>query len=193
MSMPAGLGMTFTYTEARRAGVSDRRLYAWRDAGVIEAVGRGLYRRSDAGEPVDLDLVEIAHRAPEATLCLGTALARHGLSDLISPVIDVAVPRGRRRPVVAAPVAWHRFDADTFEVGREQLRLDGETVIGLYDVSRTVIDVFRLRHREGPEVAYEALRRWVSRRDAQPSVLLAMAARFPQAEPALRQALEVLL
>jgi hypothetical protein len=42
-------------------------------------------------------------------------------------------------------------------------------------------------------VAYEALRRWLSRRDGQPSVLLAMAARFPQAQPALRQALEVLL
>ncbi|MGH3449069.1 MAG: type IV toxin-antitoxin system AbiEi family antitoxin domain-containing protein [Nocardioidaceae bacterium] len=183
----------FTYAQARALGVSDRRLYGWRDAGVVEQVGRGLYRRVDVNEVGDPDLVEVAHRVPEATLCLGSALARHGLTDLIPPVIDVAVPRTRRRPRVQAPVAWHRFASETFGVGRDELRVDAETVIGLYSPVRTVIDVFRLRHREGPDVAYEGLRRWLARREAQPSVLLAMARQFPQAEPALRQALEVLL
>lgn len=96
-----GLLGVFTYTDARRLGVTDRRLYAARDSGELELLGRGLYRRS--GLTADHDLLEIAARAPEGTLCLGTALARHDLTDEIPPLIDVALPRARRHPVVNAP------------------------------------------------------------------------------------------
>ena len=81
----AGLPATFSYTAARAAGLSDRRLYSLRDAGLIEPLGRGLFERADAVGNADSDLLEIAHRAPQATLCLTTALARHGLSDAIKP------------------------------------------------------------------------------------------------------------
>ncbi|MQA83913.1 MAG: hypothetical protein GEV03_04580 [Streptosporangiales bacterium] len=173
--------------------MSDRALYALRDDGAIEPIGRGLYRRRDIAEPADVDLLEIAHRAPEATLCLASALARHDLTDLIPATIDVAIPRGRRRPRTRAPVTWHRFDPETFGVGRGEMRLDERTAIGLYSPERCIIDAFRLRHREGPELGRTALRRWLARRDVQPSALLAMARDFPHAERALRETLEVLL
>jgi len=60
----AALPATFTYSEARRQGVSDRLLYRLRDDGLIESFGRGLYRRVDADLSHDIDLVEIARRAP---------------------------------------------------------------------------------------------------------------------------------
>src|SRR5262245_19254255 len=91
----AKLPMTFTYTEARRHGISNSALYAMRDRGKIEPIGRGLYRRADDATEADVDLLEIAHKAPEATLCLATALARHDLTDLIPSSIDVALPRHR--------------------------------------------------------------------------------------------------
>jgi hypothetical protein len=147
------LPQTFTYTEARRQGLSDRALYALRDQGSIEPIGRGLYRRADSGEAADIDLLEIAYRAPEATICLTSALARHALTDQIPAVID----------------------------------------IGMYSPPRCIIDAFRLRHREGTELAQTALRRWLDRPGTQPSEVLAMARHFPQAEPALRTTLEILL
>ena len=186
------LPATFSYSEALRAGLSERRLYRLRDQGVLESIGWGLYRRHDDGE-ADVDLIEIARRAPSATLCLTTALARHGLTDEIPSRIDVALPRGRHRPVTSAPVAWHWFDRATFEIGRTELPLDPETSIGLYSPERSIIDAMRLRHREGPELAYTALRRSLSRRGASPAQLLAMARKFPNAERALREALEILL
>lgn len=94
----AVLPATFPYTEARAAGMSDRQLSALRRAGTIEHLGRGLYQRADAIGEADPDLLETAHRAPSATLCLTTALARHGLSDVIPARIDIALPRGRRHP-----------------------------------------------------------------------------------------------
>lgn len=197
MSKPAlplaGLPPTFSYTEARRRGLSDRRLYALRDAGLLESLGRGLYRRADLSAAADLDLLEVAHRAPTATLCLTTGLARHGLTDAIPATINVALPRGHRRPRTQAPVTWHAFSVETFEVGREQLALADRETIGLYSSERCIIDAFRLRHLEGADVAVGALRRWLRRRGSQPAALLAMARGFPKAEPALRAALEILL
>lgn len=181
----------FTYGDARRRGLSDRQLYGLREAGVIERLGRGLFRRADA--PGDPDLLEVAARAPESTLCLGTALARHGLSDEIPQVIDVALPRARRQPAVAAPVRWHRFDTGTFDVGREPLAV-GELSMGIYGAERSICDAFRLRHREGDEQAVEALKRWLRRRGSQPAALLRVARRLgPAAESPIRETLAILL
>lgn len=60
-------------------------------------LGRGLYRWADA-PAADLDLIEIAERAPRATLCLETALAHHDLVDATPASIDIAIPRGETRP-----------------------------------------------------------------------------------------------
>ena len=189
----AGLPATFTYTDARAAGLSDRRLYSLRDAGLIEPLGRGLFERADAVGHADSDLLEIAHRAPQATLCLTTALARHGLSDAIPASIDIALPRGQRHPRTRAPVSWHSFDLGTFGIGRGGLTLTADLNIGLYNPERCIIDAFRMRHLEGTETAVEALRRWLRRPGAQPATLLAMARAFPKAGPALRSTLEILL
>lgn len=184
---------TFTFTEARRYGVSERQLYSMRDAGLIEVIGRGLYRRTDVSGEADIDLIEIARKAPRATLCLASALARHGLTDEIPASIDIALPRGQHKPVTVAPVRWHSFDPSTFDVGRTELRLDDQTSIGVYDPERSIIDAVRLRYREGPELAYQALKKWLGRRGSSPSKLLVMARTFPHAERGLRAALEILL
>lgn len=185
------LPVVFSYRQARALGVSKRRLYRWRDEGAVDTVGRGLFRRADAS-PADLDLIEIAHRATKATLCLTSALVRHGLSDAIPAMHDVAVPRGRRTPVVAAPVAWHRFDPTTFDVGRESLPLDDQIGIGLYNAPRSIVDAFRLAADQGPELGLEALRRWL-RAGGKPAEVLEVGERFPRVLPRLRSTLEVLL
>lgn len=55
---------------------------------------------------------------PEGTLCLITALARHGLTDVIPDRTDVAIPRGRRIPALQSLANVHVFAKDTFDVGR---------------------------------------------------------------------------
>jgi predicted transcriptional regulator of viral defense system len=188
-----GLASTFTRAQARRAGMSDRTLYQLRDAGVLEAIGRGLFRRTDDDEPIDLDMLEIAHRAPRATLCLTAALTRYGLTDEIPSTIDVALPRGQHRPSLSATVTWHLFDPATFDIGRTGVALDEQTTIGIYEPERSIVDAIRLRHREGPELGTIALKRWLTQPGSSPANLLAVARDFPQAEKALRTALDILL
>ncbi|MHB1854941.1 MAG: type IV toxin-antitoxin system AbiEi family antitoxin domain-containing protein [Acidimicrobiales bacterium] len=191
--MPSAIepGATFSYAEARAAGWPKRRLYALRDSGDITAIGRGLYRWTDA--PItDLDLLEIARRAPQATICLASALARHDLTDENPPRIDIALPRTTRLPRTGAPVRWHRFAVDTFDLGRGLTDASG-VHIGLYSAERSIIDVFRLAHREGADLANEALRRWVRRRGSNPATLLELARHFPRVEGPIRRTLQILL
>jgi len=185
------LPTTFTFAEAADHGVSRRRLQHLQATGAVERIARGLYRRADE-IPVDHDLIEIAARAHQPTLCLLSALAQHELTDVIPPVHDIAIPRGVWQPVVSAPVHWHKFDPATFEVGRTEIQLDSTYALGLFDAPRSIIDAFRLRRAVGPEIANEALRRWL-RRGGKPADLMRLAKVFPAAQAALLHSLQVLL
>lgn len=185
------LPSTFTYSQARAAGLDHRSLYGLRDAGVIEAVARGLYRQADAA-PVDPTLAQVAARTPAATLCLTSALVAHDLTDARPDAPHLAVPRGTRFPVVSGPATWHAFAVSTFHVGRGTLAIDDDLSLGLYGPERTIVDSFRMRHLIGRADAHEALRRWLRRRHARPDDLLKVAAHFPRSVAALRHALEIL-
>lgn len=155
--------------------------------------GRSRYESGADAPPADDDLIEIAERVPMATLCLETALARHGLIDAIPSAIDIAIPRGSTRPVLTAPTRLHQFDRRSFELGRDLLDVGARRPLGIYSAERSIVDVVRLRHREGSDIAWEALRRWLSRPGRSPAQLIEVAGQLPRAEPALRHALEVLL
>lgn len=185
------LPATFTAAEAQRQGVSRRGIQQMLVSGLIERVGRGLYRRTDR-EPADYDLIEIAVKARQPTLCLVSALARHELTDIIPSAHDIAVPRGAWQPIVSAPVRWHKFDVGTFGIGRDEIRLDETHTLGLYNAPRSIVDAFRLRHDVGPDIANEALRRWL-RHGGRPADLMHMARGFDAARPAMLHALQVLL
>lgn len=182
----------FTFAQARQGGLSERNLRELRELGRLETLARGIYLRTDAAD-ADADLLQIAARTPEATLCLRSALARHELIDDIPFQIDLALPRGRRRPATTAPARWHHFDADTFHLGQGRLSLAGGLSIGLYSPERCIVDAFRLRHLQGTELAHQSLKSWLRTRHAQPAALLRLAKSFPKGEPSLRQALELLL
>lgn len=180
---------TFRYTQALER-ISERQLRRLIADGQVTAMSRGLHRKSDWHG--DEDLIEIAAKSPRATICRRSALARHELIDDIPAEIDIAIPRGSWTPETRAPVRWRHFDPDTFEIGRDLTDIEGGRSIGLYCAERSIIDAFRLRHLDGPDLANEALRRWL-RRGGQPAKLLALARSFPRALTTLRETLEILL
>jgi predicted transcriptional regulator of viral defense system len=189
---PARLPSLFTPAEAARHGFGGHALRRLLRDGEVEVVTRGVYKRTDV-EIAELEYAAIAARAPEATICLTTALARHALIDMIPPRIDIALPQGRWLPRLGMPVTWHKFARATFDVGRESIAVDGRR-IGLYDAPRSIIDTFRLRHLEGHELAVEALRNWIRKRGSRPALLVSMAHRIdPRTETTIRKALEILL
>ena len=85
------------------------------------------------------------------------------------------------------------FSKDTFELGRGKLKVGEGFAVGLYSPERSLVDMIRLRHREGSDIAWEALRRWLGRRGAKPAALIEMAKSLHGAERAVRNALEIVL
>jgi len=182
----------FTTAEAAIRGVPGSTLRRMAARGEVERLSHGLYAVADDAD-YDVDLLAATVRTPDATICLTSALARHGLVDAIPARVDLALPRGQWHPVGQVALRWHAFDARTFEVGRETIAIAGSgRRIGLYSAERALADAFRLRSSIGYEVAVEALQGWLRRRGSSPAELVAVAALIPRAEGPIRQALSFL-
>lgn len=164
------------------------------EVGEFERIAPGLFLRSGLTDDTTAAWIAIAAKKPDPTLCLLTALSLHDLTDEIPARSDLAIPRGTQPVTIHhAPIAWHRFDTDTFHIGRGEHALPGGRSIGLYTAERTLVDLFRLRHAWGSDLAHGALKRWLRGHGNSPGALLALAESFPKARPAIQQALEVLL
>ncbi len=182
----------FTLADASSEGISARTVQRQAESGDLERLARGLYAHT-ASAAYDVDLLAARLRAPQATICLTSALAHHGLVDEIPARTDLALPRGEWRPTGQASVRWHLFDARTFAVGRTTTPITGSRRrIGVYSAERSIVDAFRLRSQVGHEIAVEALREWLRRRGSSPAALLTIAQQLPRAEAPLRQALSYL-
>jgi len=182
------------YDDLTAQGLTRHGLDRLIESGEFERIAPGLFLRAGLVDDTTAAWMAVASKKPDATLCLLTALSLHELTDEIPAWSDIAIPRGTQPVIVHhAPIVWHRFDADTFIIGRSEHALPGGLSIGLYSAERTLIDLFRLRHAWGSDLALGALKRWLRGRGNSPGALLALAESFPKARPAIQQALEVLL
>jgi predicted transcriptional regulator of viral defense system len=167
---------TFTTRTARELGVHPRELYAWRDAGEITELSRGVFRRADAPPASYPDILAVAYRAPRAVICCLSAAVVHELTDELPGRVQVAVPKGSHPPEISYPPASVlRFDAETFELGLSAFEAAPEERVRVYDAARTVADLMRLRHRFGEPAAHIALNRYLSQPTARPALLLTYA------------------
>ena len=150
-------------SKALRLGIHPRTLYALRDAGEIEQVGRGLYRLSTAPALSSPDLVPIAIRIPRAVVCLISALAHHGLTTQIPHAIDIALPSHAKIPKVdGVPLRVFWYPEPSFRAGVEIVAID-EVSVRIYSAEKTIADCFKYRNKIGLDVAIEALRTYRER------------------------------
>jgi len=155
----------FRSSQAVAAGVSWRDLYALRDAGELLEISRGVFQLADVVFD-RVDYVAVCARVPEGMICLVSALEYWDLTDQIPRRVHVAVPSGAHRPTIDyPPTCVHVFKAEAFRLGRRQIDGPSGERFRVTDPERTVVDVFRLRHRVGSDLAMQALARyWRSRR-----------------------------
>ena len=140
------------------SGVHTDALYALRDSGRIVELGRGLYRLAEMGEVEHPDFAVVAAIAPNAVVCLVSALAYHQITTQIPSSVHLAVPRGSyHRIKLSVPVTVYRFDSKTFDDGLETHRVGGMP-LKVYSAARTVVDCFKFRNKIGLDVVLEALR-----------------------------------
>jgi predicted transcriptional regulator of viral defense system len=175
-SLNDALPPTFTAKIARELGVHPRELYAWRDAGQITELSRGVYRRADAPPASYPDILAVAYRVPLAIVCCLSAAVIHDLTDELPGSVQVAVPNDAHPPQIGYPPATvFRFDAETFELGLSAADAAPGELVRVYDAARTVTDLMRLRHRFGEPIAHTALNRYLAQPGSRPKLLLSYA------------------
>jgi predicted transcriptional regulator of viral defense system len=126
--------------------------------GTLERPGRGLYRLAGARIGRHAQLAEIAKRAPNAVVCLISALDYHGLTTEIPHEIWLAIPKKARPPRIDYPPQRIVRVADlAYRFGIETHRIDGVEV-RVYSAAKTVADCFKFRSLVGLDVAIEAMR-----------------------------------
>jgi len=185
-------GGTVRTRDALALGIHPATLYELRDSGQLTHLARGLYRLANGKESSNPDLAVVAARAPDAVVCLISALAFHNITTQVPAVVHLAVPRGKYHRVNLAPlpVRVYRFDPRTFGEGLETHDLDGAR-IKIYSAARSVVDTFKFRNKIGLDVALEALRLARTRKRVSVRELLHYA-RLLRVERALRPYLEAL-
>lgn len=145
-------------SEAIRAGIHRRTLYAMRDAGVVERLCRGLYRLADLPPLGSPDLVPVALKVPSGVICLISALAYHDITTQIPHEVYLALPRGAEPPRLEyPPVRLFWFAGKAFTEGIETHQVDGVSA-RIYCPEKTVADCFKYRNKIGLDVAIEGLR-----------------------------------
>ncbi|PIV80824.1 transcriptional regulator [bacterium CG17_big_fil_post_rev_8_21_14_2_50_64_8] len=178
--------------EALDLGVHPRTLYAMRDAGMLEQLGRGLFRLSDLPPLGNPDLVAVALRVPEGVICLLSALAVHEITTQIPHEVHIALRRGAETPRVEhPPVRAFWFTGRAFDEGIETRELDG-VGIRVYGAAKTVADCFKYRNKLGLDVALEALKLYLQRRAGSVDELVRFA-RVCRVERVIRPYVEALL
>jgi predicted transcriptional regulator of viral defense system len=127
-------------------------------AGLLEKVGRGIYRLPHAPGSEDESLVAIATKVPQAVFCLLTALQFHELTTQLPRQIWIAMPRGSHAPRIDyPPLKMVQFTAEAYTAGVEEVERDG-IKLRVYGVAKTVADCFKHRNKIGLDVALEALK-----------------------------------
>ena len=151
--------------EAKAAGIHPRTLAALVDGGTVLKLDRGVYQLADAA-PAEPDLAIVARKVPQAVLCLVSALAHHRLTTQIPHAVDLAVPRGfKDRKLEHPPVRFYRFGDASLSAGVERIKVAGRE-LRVYSAAKTVADCFKFRNKIGKDIAIEALRTYLRRKDA---------------------------
>lgn len=144
--------------DAEKAGIPREYLRRLERSGAIVKRGRGVYASPDAELTEYHSLAEVARLAPQAVVCLLSALAFHGLGTQLPHEVWIAISRSGRVPK-RGPVRLQvaRMSGTALTAGVEIRRIEGVSV-RIFNPAKTVADCFKFRNRIGTDLALEALR-----------------------------------
>jgi predicted transcriptional regulator of viral defense system len=147
------------------AGIHTQMLTRLIRAGELERVAPGHYRLPNAPVTEHHGFAIVAAAAPKAVVCLLSALSFHEIGTQLPHAVWIAIDRRARRPTLRyPPLQVVRFGGAALTEGIETHEIEGQ-IVRVFNVAKTLADLFKYRNKVGLEVALEALRdAWRTRR-----------------------------
>jgi len=138
------------------------------DRGLVTQAARGVYRLPNRKPSVHHDLATVSKLIPHGVICLLSALNFHGLRDEPPAVVWLAIDRKARRPTIEGlRLRIVRFSDVSLKTGVERHVIEGLNT-PITDPVKTVVDCVRYRGKIGLDVALDALRSCLRRRQEYP-------------------------
>lgn len=139
-------------------GVSREYLRILHARGVIERVGRGLYRLPDGEISAYHSMVEASKRVPNGIICLLSALRFHNITTQMPYEVWMTLDRRAWHPRIPDfSIHLVNFSRLALTEGIEEHIIEGVPV-RIYSLAKTVVDCFKYRNKIGLDIALEALR-----------------------------------
>ncbi len=185
-------GGVLRMSEAIKANIHRRMLYSMLETGIIEKLGRGLYRLADLPPLGNPDLVAVSLKIPNGVICLISALAYHEITTQVPHEVYVALERGTEAPRLTHPpirIFW--FSGQAFTHGIQTHKIDGVPV-RIYSPEKTIADCFKYRNKIGLDTAIEALKLYREKKRFKSEELVQFS-RVCRVEKVIRPYLEALL
>ncbi len=180
-------------SEAIKGGIHPRVLYRLRNEGIVESLGRGVFRLLSMPDFSEPDLVLVAKRMPQGVICLISALAHYELTTQIPHFVYVALPRTvKSRPNFDYPpfrCFW--YSAQTYAAGIETISINGFPV-QIYSIEKTLVDCVKFRNKIGKDVMLEAFKEYWRRGKTDVNKLYAFA-RLCRVEKVLTPIMETIV
>ena len=164
--------------ELRKLGISATTISRAVVEGEILRIGRGLYQAGDAEADLQMNLSEVAKRAPKAVICLLSALAFHGLTDQLPRKVWFAIGAKDWTPKIPyPPIRIVRRREPYFSEGIKT-HVIGGTKVKIYSIPKSIADAFLNPKLVDRSVAIECLRSALEQRKARPGDLMSAANAF---------------
>lgn len=157
-----------TMKELKEAKFQTRDIKKYVQDYILEKVKPGLYRLSETNfyKNVNLSFVDVCNSVPTGVICLGSAINYYNLSMYNPSEIHIAVMNSEKTVKINfPPVKFYFFRKNQYSLGIEIIKTKyGD--IRIYDIEKTICDIFRFKNEYGEEIALEALRNYTKRKDS---------------------------
>lgn len=128
------------------------------DRGLLRKLGRGSYVPAARRPSFPLSLAMVARAVPNGVIALTSALAFHGLTEGNPREISLAIERRAARPRLDFPaLRIARLGGAAFTEGVVVHEIE-HVAVPIYDLEKTLADLFKFRNKIGPHIAVDALR-----------------------------------
>lgn len=156
-------------------GIHYAELSRWVKQGRLVQLERGIYGLHSLPLNEHFTYLEASLQAPKGVICLLSALQYHEVTTQLPHEVWMALPRNARNPkFLGVPARIYHFSEPAFSDGIAKIESEGGTFY-IYNLAKTIVDLFRLRNKVGLDVALEALSEGLRSRKAKRSDIHAYA------------------
>ena len=159
------------------AGIYSRNIAKALADKIILKIKPGLYKLSNYDIRENSGLVDVCKANPSIVICLLSALEFYDMTLQNPAVIYVAIPNsGRKITLSSPPVNFFYFSKRLHELGIKKVPVAGG-VIRIYELEKTICDLFRFRKKIGEDIAIEGLKNYIRKNKYDIAKLLDYAAK----------------